>query len=98
MLPVALPAAVGVPVVLSGGQYVAQVLEQVDVDEVSEANMYRARPEPSVRNVPGAALRVATVTAAAPEVALPVPAPVAVPGFVELLQAASTSAAAAIGA
>jgi hypothetical protein len=39
MLVVALPDAVGVPVVVSGGQYTAQVLEHVDLDDVSDANM-----------------------------------------------------------
>jgi hypothetical protein len=58
MLLEALPDAVGVPVVVSGGQNVAHVLEHVDMDDVSDANMYRAVPEPSVRNVPTGPLRV----------------------------------------
>lgn len=93
MLLVTLPDAAGVPVVVSGGQYVAQVPEHVDLDEVSDANMYNDLPEPSVRKVPIGPLRVATTTAAPLD-----PPPAGPPELVELLQPAMTSAAAAIDA
>lgn len=98
MLLLARPDAVGVPVVVRGGQYVAQVPEHVDLDEVSDANMYRDLPEPSVRNVPIDPLCVSTLTAAPPDVAPPVPPPAELPDFFELLQAAITSTTAAISA
>ena len=92
----AFPAAVGARVVINGGQYVAQLSEHVDFDRLSDANMYSALPEPSVRNVPIDPLSVATVAAA--DVPAFVPPPAEVPDFVELLQAAITSTAAVISA
>jgi hypothetical protein len=50
-LAIALPDAVGAPVVVTGGHAPAHAPEHVDALPVSFAHRYTARPEPSVRNV-----------------------------------------------
>jgi hypothetical protein len=47
----ALPDAVAVPVVVTGGQAPAHAPVHADVPPVSLTHRYTARPEPSVRNV-----------------------------------------------
>jgi hypothetical protein len=47
----ALPAAVTVPVAVTGGHAPAHAPEQADVPPLSLTHRYTARPEPSVRNV-----------------------------------------------
>jgi hypothetical protein len=49
---IAAPEAVGVEVVINGGQALAQAPEQLDLPLLSATQMYRARPEAPVRYVP----------------------------------------------
>lgn len=61
-LAIALPDAVGVPVVVTGGHAPAHAPEQADASLVSLVHRYTARPEPVVRNVsPDAVAVVMTV-------------------------------------
>ena len=60
----------------SGGQNDRQLPVHVDLEEVSDANMYSVFPEPSVRYVPSGPDRVATVMDDVPLAAL-VPPPAA---------------------
>jgi hypothetical protein len=73
-LALALPAAVTVPVAVTGGQAPAHAPEQADVFPVSLTHRYTARPEPSVSTLP--ADDVAVVMTVAPD-PLPLAAPVA---------------------
>ena len=61
----------------SGGQNDRQLPVHVDLEEVSDANMYSVFPEPSVRYVPSGPDRVATVMDDVPPLAALVPPPAA---------------------
>jgi hypothetical protein len=61
----------------SGGQNDRQLPVHVDLEEVSDANMYSVFPEPSVRYVPSGPDRVATVIDDVPPLAAFVPPPAA---------------------
>jgi hypothetical protein len=56
------PAAETDPLAVSGGQAARHAPEQVDVEPVSEANRYSARPELSVRKLPRGPFCVFTVS------------------------------------
>jgi hypothetical protein len=60
MVAAALPPAVGAPVLVNGGQVVAQALVQADLVLVSSSNAYNARPDPSTRYTPTGPVVVAT--------------------------------------
>lgn len=74
----ALPAAVGVLVVVTGGQAPAHAPEHADASPVSLTHRYTARPELVVRNVPAddeaVVMTVALDPAALPLAALPLAA------------------------
>jgi hypothetical protein len=66
------PAAVAVPVVVTGGQAPAHAPEHADVSPVSLTHRYTARPELVVRNVPAA--DEAVVMTVAPDALAPLAA------------------------
>jgi hypothetical protein len=69
-LAMALPDAVAVPVVVTGGHAPAQAPLQLDMSPVSFTHRYTARPEPLVRKVPAEDLAV-VMTVPPDELALP---------------------------
>jgi hypothetical protein len=71
-LALALPAAVAVPVVVTGGHAPAQAPLQLDMSPVSFTHRYTALPEPLVKTVP--AEDVAVVMTVPPDAAAPLPA------------------------
>jgi hypothetical protein len=90
-LDVALPDAVTVPVVVTGGHAPAHAPVHMDASPVSLTHRYTARPEPSVRNVP--ADDVAVVMTVPPD-ALPLAAALLGAGAAaELLAGAAAGAA-----
>ena len=54
------PEATGLPLVVSGGQALAQAPEQLDMPLASATHRYSARPPAPVRNVPCGPLVVLT--------------------------------------
>jgi hypothetical protein len=69
-LALALPAAVGVPVVVTGGHAPAQAPLQLDMSPVSFTHRYTALPEPLVKTVPAEDFAV-VMTVPPPDVAAP---------------------------
>jgi hypothetical protein len=68
------PAAVAVPVVVTGGHAPAQAPLQLDMSPVSFAHMYTALPDPLVSTVPADDFAVVMTVPAADDAPAPVPA------------------------